>query len=270
MKIIVINLDAETKRLEFQQQQMAYLGLKFERLRATEVKDLTTQELNNQKDQWERPMRPGEVACLASHRNAWKISVAENNPVLVLEDDAFLAANTPEILTELEKKNGLDHVTLELRGRKKILGKEPLPLTSTTKLTRLYQDRTGAATYVVWPEGARKLLARSARAAGLADAIIAAAYELSSWQIEPAPAMQLDQCKAYGFTPPLATTTTIGTSSHHKPKAENLLQNVIFKYRRIKSQLRMGMRQLSTITIARRRFVAVEISDFPTHILTNK
>ena len=266
MKILIINLKSDTQRLNFQRRQMARLGLKFERLSATTAEQIPAAELANQAGQWERPMRETEVACLYSHRAAWKSVAHSNTPALILEDDALLSSKLPNILQALSLRQDLDHVTLEIRSRKKLLAKETLPLPPSGTLVRLYQDRTGAGAYVLWPRGAKILLQNSNRAAGLADAIIAAAYDMRSFQIEPAAAMQLDQCENYGVTSPLQTQTTIGTKSSQKPSAIGLSDEFKFKTRRIKSQLRMGLRQLTKITKARRRFVAVEIDDFQAHI----
>ena len=52
--------------------RMAALGLDFERLPATTVSDLDRAEAARLAGQWERPMRQTEVACLASHRGAWR------------------------------------------------------------------------------------------------------------------------------------------------------------------------------------------------------
>lgn len=269
MKILVINLDEQSQRLAFQNTQMKQLGLTFDRLRATQISDLNIDDMNAQISQWERPMRPAEVACLASHRAAWQIVIEKNAPVLILEDDALLCDHTPQLLADLVKITNMDHVSLEARSRKKLLATKPLHVNEHTNLSRLYQDRTGAAAYVLWPRGAEILLENSSRAAGLADAIIAAAYKMSSWQVEPAAAIQLDQCQAYGLNPVIDTTTTIGTGSHEKPKPMNLAVAIIFKYRRIKSQLRMGLRHLLHITKANRRFVTVETAHFQAHIDSN-
>ncbi|MCF6320549.1 MAG: glycosyltransferase family 25 protein [Rhizobiaceae bacterium] len=266
MKILIINLDKEKDRMAFQRRQMKRLGLEYQRIRATRAQDVNPDELAARSLQWERPMRAGEVACLDSHRTAWQMVKDSKKPALILEDDAFLSSRVPAILDLLQNQVDAHHVTLEIRSRKKILAHTPLKLDASTNLTRLYQDRTGAAAYVLWPRGAQILLDNSTRAAGLADAIIAAAYQMSSWQIEPAAAMQLDQCEAYGIVLPLKTTSSIGTSSHDKPSPSGAFSAFKFKWRRVFSQLRMGLRQLSTITKANRRLVAVEIEDFQVHI----
>ena len=266
MKILIINLDRETERMAFQETQMLRLGLQFERLPAITVTDIDQTELAVRAEQWERPMRHSEVACLFSHREAWKIVAAGNGPILILEDDALLSTKTPQILTALENLDCADHVSLEIRSRQKLLDFKSKTLCDNTVFTRLYQDRSGAAAYILWPKGARKLLNRSDRAAGLSDAIIAAAYEMSSWQIEPAAAMQLDQCQAYGIAAPLETTSTIGVNSSDKPRAKTFASLFVFKRRRIASQLRMGLRKITNIHRARHRYAKVEIDDFRSHI----
>ncbi len=266
MRILIINLDHEKQRMEFQNGQMKRLGLKFERLPAITTDDIPPRELATRALQWERPLREVEVACLYSHRSAWNIVAQGNKPVLILEDDVLLSSKTPKILSSLENAKNADHVTLEIRGRKKLLGLEAVKLNDNTFMSRLYQDRTGAGAYVLWPKAALVLLEKSGSAAGLADAVIAAAYEISSWQIEPAAAMQLDQCASYGIDSPLETVSAISLNSNDKPSSADLLMSLNFRCRRYVSQLRMGLRHLSSLTRARRRFAKVEISDFQAHI----
>ncbi|MCP4183079.1 MAG: glycosyltransferase family 25 protein [Hyphomicrobiales bacterium] len=252
--------------MKFQTAQMKFLGLDFEKLPAVTVNDISAPELALRASQWERPMRNTEVACLYSHRLAWQKVAQGNEPVLILEDDALLSSKTPEILTGLERQNIANHVTLEIRGRKKLLGQKAVKLINGTVLSRLFQDRTGAGAYVIWPDAASILLKTSDKAAGLADAIIAGAYEMSSWQVEPAAALQLDQCDHYGIKSPLVTRSTIGINSNDKPAAPNLFLLLNFKRRRLVSQLRMGLRQLFNITRARRRFATIEIQHYQHHI----
>jgi glycosyl transferase family 25 len=266
MRILIINLEREKQRMKFQTAQMKLLGLDFERLPAVTVNDIREPELTLCASQWERPMRNVEVACLYSHRLAWQRVAQGNEPVLILEDDALLSSKTPEILAGLERQSIANHVTLEIRGRKKVLGQKAVKLINGTVWSRLYQDRPGAGAYVIWPDAASILLKTSDKAAGLADAIIAGAYEMSSWQVEPAAAMQLDQCDHYGIKSPLVTLSTIGVDSSDKPPAPNFFLLLNFKRRRLASQFRMGLRQLFNITRARHRFAAIEIKDYQHHI----
>lgn len=266
MRILVINLDQCRERLEFQRRQMQRLGLAFERLRAVTRSELDLEEMNCLASQWERPMRPNEVACLKSHQSAWRAIASGTEPVLVLEDDALLAATTPAVLEVLGRLDEFDHVTLETRGRKKLLARHGLPLTGRIQAIRLYQDRTGAAAYVLWPRAAQRLLARSEQAAGLADALLAASYDLRSYQVEPAGAIQLDQCARYGVTGYPVTETSIGTAHDPKPSPRGLVEALIFKRRRIAAQIRMGWRQVSTLGKAVRRFVTLHPEDFRSEV----
>jgi len=262
MRILIINLDRCPARLEFQQRQMQHLGLGFERLRAVTSAELDPAVLNRLASQWERPLRPNEVACLKSHQSAWRTIATGTEPVLVLEDDALLAVTTPAVLAALATLDEFDHVTLETRGRKKLLGRTSVPLTGTVRAVRLYQDRTGAAAYVLWPRAAQRLLARSAKAAGLADALLAASYDLRSYQVEPAGAIQLDQCAKYGLADHPAAETSIGTAGDPKPSPRGLVEALIYRRRRMAAQLRMGWRQVATLGRAGRRIVTLHPADF--------
>lgn len=260
MKILIINLDSEKERMAFQRNQMLRLGLEFERLSAFTKNDIDPEELTNRASQWERPMREAEIACLFSHRAAWKLVAAGKKPMLILEDDALLSSNVPDILASLESCTMPGHVTLEVRGRRKLLGTVVEKLGKYANITRLYQDRSGAAAYVLWPHGAKILLNNSDCKSGLADAIISSSNKLSSWQIEPAAAFQLDQCSSYCLPCPLETNSTIYSEPLKSPTG--MISFAKFKLRRIASQLRMGLRELSNFPRVKRRFVKVNPSDF--------
>lgn len=254
MRILVINLDRATERLAFQQAQMQALGLSFTRLGAVDSGSLPHDIDEAYWNGWERPMRPAERACLISHRRAWQEIAAGTEPVLVLEDDAVLSNKLPALLAVLKDRRDLDHVTLETRGRKKLLAKRTV---DGLPLRRLYQDRSGAAAYILWPAGAAKLLARTAHHGAIADAVICAAYELASFQADPALAVQLDRCAHYGLREPVATRSSISQELTNREKPA-----LSFRLRRIQAQLRMGLRQLGNLHRAERREVSVRSEDF--------
>lgn len=249
MRVLIINLAAATARMGFQVMQMGNLGLDWERMEAVTPDTLPAPPDDVRWRRWERPMRTTEIAAFASHCAAWERVRKTDAPHLIIEDDAFLASETLAFLLEFESEKRLDHVTLEVRSRKKLVGR-PHP---NLPIRRLYQDRTGAAAYVLWPSGARKLLARASARPGLPDAVIAAAYEMSSWQAEPALAVQLDQCSAYGMEQPIRTESSIGSGP--PPRGHGL-----YRVRRLSSQLRMGIRHLSKIAVAERRQIALSAS----------
>ena len=251
MRVLIINLSRATTRMNFQDVQMAALGLEWERMDAVTPETLPVPADDLRWQQWERPMKVIEIAVLASHCMAWERVRVAGAPHLIIEDDALLAAETPVFLQELKHEGGLDHVTLEVRSRKKLVGRRHRNL----PMRRLYQDRTGAAAYVLWPSGAGKLLSRADIRPGLADAVICAAYELNSWQADPGLAIQLDQCALYGMVQPIPTESS--TSWDSPPRGRG-----VYRARRIAAQLHMGLRHLSKLFVAERRWIPLS-SNWP-------
>ncbi|APX89972.1 hypothetical protein BV394_09780 [Brevirhabdus pacifica] len=250
MRALIINLDRATDRLALQQRQMQVLGIAWARVAAVTPDTLEPPVDDPLWHRWQRPLRATEKALLASHARAWSQVVKLDEPCLILEDDALLAVETPVVLDRIAATDGIDHVSLETRSRKKIVARRPHP---TLPIRRLWQDRTGSAAYVLFPSGARKLLGRAAYAAAPSDAAISGTYSLRSFQADPALAIQLDQCAAYGVPQPLATASSIDAVP--KPPATDgysPLKQRLFRARRIGAQLRMGWRQLSRLPVAQR------------------
>ena len=246
MRALVINLTRSRERMDFQTDQLAGLGIDFERVEAIDAVALDTDTYQTKAYDWERPLRDTEVACCLSHTKAWQIVVESNCPHLVLEDDALLCSKTGTLLQALESYQNYDCVNLETRGRPKTVSKKKTPLIEGFKISKLVQDKSGAAAYVLWPDGAKKLLNWiETRGLGLADAIIAAGPNLRHGQIEPAAALQLDCCHLYGIECPLETQTHI----HHvdKPAANMVLR---FRWRRLLAQLKIALRKARALATA--------------------
>jgi glycosyl transferase, family 25 len=236
MRALVLNLAGAEARMAFMAGQLDALGLAWERIEAVTPRTLEPQASDPVWHRWERPLRPTEMAACASHMRAWERVRALGQPCLVLEDDALLDRAVPDVLAGLEAAGpGFEHVSLETRGRRKLLSRTPH---ADLPVRRMYLDRTGAAAYALWPSGAEKLLARAGWARGLADGIICAAAELSSWQADPALAIQLDRAGAHGIAPPLVTASQIGAAA--KPGKGGLP----FRLRRLRAQAVQGLRQL--------------------------
>ena len=262
MRVFIINLPKSVERMKFQKEQMARLGLSCDFIPAVSTDDFSEEYYEQNAMGWERPLRKTELACFMSHKKAWKRVLAASAPALILEDDALLARHTLALLDDLEKRDDYDLVTLEVRGRRKVLG-ETKPLNERHALTTLYQDRTGAAAYVLRQSGAKILLDKAKETPpGLADAFISSTYALKAFQVEPAAAIQLDQCSFYNIPSPTGTTSVI--DSEAKPAKRNLTlsDKLSFTMRRIASQMRMGIRQLSVLFSAKRRNVQVRKNDF--------
>ncbi len=236
MKALVINLASETARMAFMATQLDELGVAFERLDATTPDTLSPDTKDRYWSKWQRPLRTTEMAAFASHRAAWQRVADGNAPMLILEDDAVLMPGVPAFLAAIEDLPDAELVTLETRGRRKLIARDPHP---SAPMHRLWQDRTGAAAYVLSPRGARKLLARVARAPGLADGVLCAAYEIQTWQAVPAVACQLDRCTAEGIALPIETDSAIGREP--RPK---VAKSAAQTFRRFGSQFRMGLRRI--------------------------
>lgn len=255
MKALVINLDKATERMVFQEQQLNALNIEYDRLPAVSTDDLTDSTYQQYYATWERPLRRTEVACFLSHKKAWESVISENCPMLILEDDAVLAKNSPCVLKELEALDNIDLTTLEARGRKKIVAKKSSSQFCHSSLIRLYQDRTGAAGYVLWPKGARILLNKARKGhIALADAFISSTYTLNAYQVEPATIVQLDQCESYGIAPPISTLSSI--DAEEKPslgKGKIKAQ----RWQRLVSQLRLAFRHISVFPASKRRYISI-------------
>ncbi|MDF1621766.1 glycosyltransferase family 25 protein [Pseudothioclava nitratireducens] len=258
MDCLVINLAAANPRMAFIADQLDALGIPFQRLEAVTPDKIGELEQAYAWSSWERPLKETEKACFLSHVNAWKYAAAKDCHTLILEDDALLSRQTPEVLKVIEDIGVVEHVTLEVRKRKKIVGKTGRQIGSAHQLLRLYQDRSGAAAYVLSPSGAQKLLVRASTQVALADAMICKAYELKSYQIEPACAVQLDRASAYGIG---AIPSTVSQIDAGKLIAADK-RSFGFRARRIGAQLRMAVRALLLLRVAERREIRLNPEDF--------
>ncbi|MCO6506522.1 MAG: glycosyltransferase family 25 protein [Snodgrassella sp.] len=261
---LVINLDHSSERLKFQRQQLAHLQIPMQRLTAVNSSDFLTDRYEQLANGWERKMSSAEVACFLSHKAAWQYVAASNKPWLIMEDDALLSRIVPAILHGIiNQEDKIDYITLETRYRRKWLDKTSIDLVEGYRLRRLYQDRSGAAAYILFPSGAKKLLDKAQRCApALADAFLCCSYELNSWQVYPAAAIQLDQCCNYDldFVNPFVSTIT--PLNYSRPEANNCVDYWRFKLRRVAAQLRMGWRQLSVCRQAEYVMVPIQKNDY--------
>ncbi len=235
MKALVINLPRETTRLSFQRAQAGRLGLQIEVIPAVSVVELAEVAKDTCWTRWQRPLRDVEKATLLSHREAWRRVIALNQPTLVLEDDAWLMETAKKFMVQAAQLTNVEHLSLETRGRRKLLGASHPEMPA---LRRLWLDRTGAAAYILWPEGARKLLARSKRVPALADAVPVETRGLLRWQAAPAQAIQIDMAAHYRMDPPIAVESAISTI------ARPLRGGLRYRIRRTFRQVMMGLASL--------------------------
>ena len=259
MKLLIINLKDEENRRAFQNEQLSFYGFDYEFLNAFSVDDISKEIYEKNSKDWQRPLKKTEVACYYSHREAWMRVLKNNQPILIMEDDALISKHLASLLLILEQIKDADLVNLENRGRKKFVSKTAVPLGDQAKLLKLFQDRTGAACYILWPSGAKKLLnCEQKKGIALADAHITSCNEIVSFQVEPAAAIQLDYCEYYQMINPAQQELAQSSVSSSYNKKGNWL----FWIKRINFQIKLGWRQLCFLGRVQRRFIDINEKDF--------
>ena len=259
MQIFVINLPSAIERRKLQQDQLTKLGLEYTILDATSSDDISDATYKKHYFDWQRPLRKTEIACYYSHRLAWKMVTKSRNPALIIEDDAVLSSYVPELLDNLNEIDDSDLINLENRSRKKFVSRSYIEIDCNSKLYRLYQDRTGAAGYILWPSGANKLIQLEKNSGiGLADAHITACHKLKAYQVEPSPIIQLDQCNLYGINNTLGDTVSKSTVN----VGDKYKASIYFMIKRALYQLKLALRQLFILTKSQRRYIKIRNSDF--------
>jgi len=257
LNIYIINLPKDRERREFQEEQLKRLQLKYEIVTATTTKEILPLYKEHQND-WQRPLREVEFACYLSHQKLWRRVAKEQEPALILEDDAIVCQKLPQILKYCQKLKDIDHISLESVGRKKLLGDNSISMPiNGFKLSPLLIDRNGAGGYILYPNGAKKLLEHEKQnGVALADAQITSCFTLRSFQLEPACIIQMDQCYKYGLEPPIKVDSNIeGTKKCPIPYGQYLF----FKRKRIAYQVQLAFRELRYFFRAKRRRVDLKI-----------
>lgn len=265
---LVINLDSAKERWKFQQEQLEYLDIPYQRWKATAVQDLTDREYEKWANDWQRKLRQTEVACFLSHYRAWQHVANSEKPFLILEDDALLSQQLPNILSLLDTEQNLeyDYLTLETRGRKKLISQNTCDNFESVAMHKLFLDKTGAAAYLLTSNGAQILIDEvEKKGAGLADALLCHTKGLKKVQSVPALAIQMDMAEHYGLDGlklNSAAKSNISTLSSSKPNPNRLSDKLVFRSRRLTAQLNMGFIQAKYSSQSKYLEIAPKKSDF--------
>lgn len=253
LKIFIISLQ-KSKRRTFQLNQFKKLKLKFDFIDAVGINNISQKSYDILHRQWDRPLHLSEVACYKSHHLAWTKVQKLNKPALILEDDAYVSRDLPTILKRLVLFKNIDYINLENRCRKKYLSRTYSKINDVYRLYSLYQDRTGAAGYILWPNGASKLLeCEKKKGIALADAQISNCRSLISHQVEPTPIIQLDVAKYYEVEKTEFSDLSI-SSVYSKIRLRKSKTQVI---KRVFSQLTLGLRHFLLLIISEKRFLEI-------------
>jgi glycosyl transferase, family 25 len=262
LKCIIINLETAKDRMNFMTKQMNKLSLKFLRINAIAENNLVLSNKKSYWNTWERPLKNTEKACLLSHINAWKSVVKNNRPALILEDDALLSNDTKSVLNAASALQNMDLLSLEVRFRKKLLSKKREKLCFGYHYSKMYQNGSGAAAYILWPSGAKKLITYSKKHAALADALITDCKKLKSFQIEPACALQLDCLPIYGMRSPIEHFSIINSGDNSNRPTYEKRMRLKFLRKRILSQLKKGLQIFFLMQKSEKRTIKLKINKF--------
>ena len=196
--------------------------------------------------------RRADASRRAAHRR-----LAQAEATARARGDIVLAGALPDVLSDLEQRTDIEHLTFEVRRRKKLIAAEPAFTSGGIAMHRLWLDRSGAAGYVLWPAGARRLLAHSEGRPHLADGVICSCPDLLSYQAVPALALQADRCAVYGIPAPIDTS-----SSLVRPRGRKARKTGGQLMRRVAAQARSGARFGKMLGGAQRLHVPVDRAMF--------
>ena len=251
--IYIITLASATQRRAFQQAQAERLGFEPIWHPAVGVDDMSDAFFLQHAFSWQRPLKKTEVGCFMSHYQLWQRIAQSDGPAVVLEDDVILAPQWLQTLEQLVQCPDADLVNLEAVGKKQIGPANPC---GSLQLHRLSLNSSGAGAYLLWPQGAQKLVDRFQRhGAALADVFINEARELQAWQIHPAVVIQQCMLPYYGLPAMEEGVSQIAREAHASPVPPSLAVVWGMKWRRLKGEWRKGLIKMQVLLGHRRQFV---------------
>lgn len=267
IRAVFINLDRAADRRGFMEGQMARLGLAAERFAAVEAGSISDERSREIGRSWERPLTKSELGCFLSHHAIWTEAAIAEGPTLVLEDDVVLSPRVPGLLAALGAVREAEFLNLESFDRRRFVERRRRPLAAGLAMVGVSRDKSGSAAYVLWPDGARKLLARARRGAAPVDAFLHGFKALRSFQVEPALAMQLHLLERRGLRVPIRTTTSVQAS---RTRLALTLANLPFHARRVRTQAGLFAEHLKRLAGNRYRRIDIVEADFATPDLQSR
>lgn len=166
--IYVINLPRSQDRAQRMRQRLEDLGLSFQFIEAIDGQNLSQQERAHydprpREKQGIAQLLNAEVACVLSHRKAWRALLDTQAPfALFLEDDVELHTEMPTILPKLALVMELtEH--LRFYGLRRRSAMKVAPFLGQWQLAVQFSGPAGAQAYVLSRQGAERLLQHSER-----------------------------------------------------------------------------------------------------------
>ena len=212
MKVYVINLDRHPERLTHMRDQLSDVG--FERVPAVD---------GAKKPETAKGLTRFELACLESHRNAWRLFLKRPDAhACFLEDDVHLCPDFGALVnTEGWVPSDAHSMKLDTYFQEVRLG-ERRTIFGGREVARLYTRHESSAAYILSREGAERYLVLTARAVLPADYSLfprsPRRLGLRIYQLMPAVALQdhLLQSHGGGQTFPTAMATS-EPGRRHRP-----------------------------------------------------
>jgi len=161
--VFIINLDRQTERLRFMQNQLKTLGLESTRFPAVNGRDPAARA--HAKTTWYAPLSPGEVGCFESHRGVWKRILDEGvSGAFVLEDDVVVASDFAELDFPPELLESADIIKLDQsRPKESYYGTRQVPVAPNRSVVRMLGTEMSTGAYFITRSGAAKLYERAKR-----------------------------------------------------------------------------------------------------------
>ncbi|MDH5905159.1 glycosyltransferase family 25 protein [Vibrio splendidus] len=162
MKIIVISLKRSIERRAHIKEQLDTAGIKFTFLDAIDAKQANF-PYSDRRDEGLTRKRFGyklvesEVACFASHLEAWNIAKESNEPILILEDNCDLSHEFFEYYDRLLSISS-EFDFLKLCATKPKKYKSVKSIDSKVEVIRYYKRTCGIMGYIISPKAAESFI----------------------------------------------------------------------------------------------------------------
>ena len=214
-QVFVISLKSSTDRRARIQGELEALGFAFRfvdgiDLRDTDIRNHPDYDGARRRMYFGRDLEPGELGCLLSHREVYRRIVDEEIPcALVLEDDARLEADLPQVLISIINSK-IEWDMIRFLDKKKVYRKKCRHigmLDAKHELARLPTNSGGAYGYLLTRRAAARLLDLMEKNWLQNDVLHSRSWQtgLTAYIVRPSP-----------VTHPNDDDTTIGTKRYDK------------------------------------------------------
>lgn len=164
--VVVISLRDALLRRDSMSEQLKHLAIDFEFFDAVDgraIKSLPYEyDSRSRLRNYGYDLSLGEIGCFLSHRTVWQRCQTTGIPHLIMEDDIKLTDNFKEALDTISRIKRFD--LLRLSGlTERVKSQIHIERIGPWSVVEELKDPGGSGAYVLFPSGAKKLLAHSER-----------------------------------------------------------------------------------------------------------